>query len=162
MKSEWRVTIPNPLAIALYRIRYWLAVRKWNRDIPWIQAHVLPGDGYDPGSLFSWSQLVWQEIWMWCKIGYVTKLDFEWMCERRGFNATQRAYLEHMLNHLWLRPQRKRSPRPPRWWEFRRRRRWPTVEAADRTPCQADTVCEVLAQFGGANDTLHETGNAIP
>jgi len=53
-------------------------------------------------AIFKWSQLVWQEIIMYIDLGKVN--DFDWLCDRRGFNEVQRRFLYDILTHIGMKP----------------------------------------------------------
>lgn len=45
-----------------------------------------------------WNQLVWQEIWMWCKVAkYINEQEFVKICSIRKFNEQQVAFLKKAL-----------------------------------------------------------------
>jgi hypothetical protein len=74
-----------------------IIAKKW--DVDWIRGQA----GLDDDQWFKWDQLVWQEIVMWAKIGeIVTPEDFEFICNRRDFNLTQRQYLKDLLTLIDL------------------------------------------------------------
>lgn len=53
--------------------------------------------------MLQWSQLVWQEIWMFISLGkQVTNDDLYWISNRRGFDTPMRAYLKEMLIFVGL------------------------------------------------------------
>lgn len=81
-----------------YEERIDKAVEWWNERVPWIQEQI--AKDRDQNSQFKWTQLVWQEIQMYCKIGNVE--DLEELCRRRGFNKTQRIFLRKALGHVGL------------------------------------------------------------
>jgi hypothetical protein len=52
---------------------------------------------------FYWSQLVWQEVWMYISLAVQVDWDeYEALCKRRGFDAMMREYLAAMLIHVGL------------------------------------------------------------
>lgn len=53
----------------------------------------------DERAVLKWS-LLWQEIAMWIRIGHC--VDFNELCDRRGFNPVQRKYLKDMMEYLEL------------------------------------------------------------
>jgi len=97
------------------RFKRWRANRriphictKWNReiegkfeeDLAEQQADEL---GVDEMIVFKWNQLVWQEILMWNSLDEpVSKDDYLFICDRRGFSTKQRRYLEEMLEFMKL------------------------------------------------------------
>ena len=75
------------------------AVAKWNADIPLIMAMAAANED----GAWKWSQLVWQEAWMYISLAkQVEPEEFDWLCNRRGFDAMMRKYLEGMLRHVGL------------------------------------------------------------
>ncbi len=75
------------------------AVAKWNADIPLIEAMA---EHHKDGG-FKWSQLVWQEVWMYISLAaQVDHDEYDVLCKRRGFDAMMRAYLSVMLIHVGL------------------------------------------------------------
>ena len=100
------------------------ASEKWNSDFDrlLVSMNLQREDNWDerhPNTPidFSWTQLVWQEIFMWIAIsvdnclivnnaeiwpGPITQEDFDSVCYRRGFEDPQRNYLLEMLGCLGL------------------------------------------------------------
>lgn len=87
------IQIKNPLYDWWLRRRLSKAVDKWNRDL-----HIITKNIHSPEDLFKWDQLVWQEIDMYIRLNKVE--DFSYICDRRGFNNEQRAYLKEMLEYM--------------------------------------------------------------
>lgn len=83
----------------MLKIRVYRAVKKWNNDVEWITSQLKTSD-----DVFKWTQLVWQEIVMWIRIGDPTKPqeELDWLADRRGFSETQKAYLRSMMKHVWM------------------------------------------------------------
>ncbi len=49
------------------------------------------------------AMLLQQELYMWSLIGQsITKNDFDWLCDRRGFNHEQRMFLVDGLKTIGL------------------------------------------------------------
>ena len=89
----------SPVKNLLYWYRHRKALKKWNTDVPFITKQI--GDSDDRA--WKWSQLVWQEIWMWCKLGeQVSQDDFDFIADRRGFDGAMREYLHDMMCHVGL------------------------------------------------------------
>lgn len=80
--------------------RFTKAVKWWNERIPYITERIK--EDKDKDSMFKWKQLVWQEIRMYCRIGRVDRIELSDLCDRRGFNNVQRAFLEEALKHVEL------------------------------------------------------------
>lgn len=63
---------------------------------------------------FKWSQLVWQEIEMFIRLGKEIKVgDMNWICHRRGFSAAQKQMLEDAMAHVGLWRERDRKVQIP-------------------------------------------------
>jgi len=64
----------------------------------------------DSTAVLKWT-FIWQETWMWIRMGHCA--DFDWLCDRRGFDSVQRQYLRDMMEHigLWGKPEPKVNPR---------------------------------------------------
>jgi hypothetical protein len=83
------------------KIRLWFAIRKWNRDVPFISNCIRTSTTDD--AQFKWVQLVWQEIWMWIALGkQVPQKEFDLICDRRGFDDPMQKYLREMLRHVCM------------------------------------------------------------
>jgi hypothetical protein len=69
----------------------------WQENISYINENAaLSSDQF-----FKWNQLVWQEIWMWCKsTKRVSKQEFEQVCSIRKLDEKQVAFLEKALKYL--------------------------------------------------------------
>ena len=97
------------------------AVEKWNSDASriegWMEIIKLELAEGKEFVEFKWTQIVWQEILMWCgmaveagkiteenevTVGPITKCDFDFICERRGFDRFQIAYLLEILDHIGI------------------------------------------------------------
>ncbi len=77
------------------------AREKWNKDVNIIINYINSSKKKD--ATFYWSQLVWQEITMYIKIGeQVRKDDFNWLVNRRGFDKDMINYLRNMLIYVGL------------------------------------------------------------
>jgi len=88
----------------LFKKRITKAVKKWNKDLIYIQSQTLLTENGE----FKWGQLVWQEIDMYCRLGkIVDNEELDWLCQRRGFNVEMRMYLVCMLQHIGLYPSLK-------------------------------------------------------
>lgn len=100
MKKEYTITIRNPVFYWIRDRRMKKAVKKWNADLDYINRKI----GTSEKLLFSWHQLVWQEIDMWIRMGdpYKPKEEFIELVNRRGFDLDQRAYLREMMQHVGM------------------------------------------------------------
>jgi hypothetical protein len=101
MKKDWTFTIriPNPFARWQHRRRIVKATDKWNSSVDYIMSEAKKTED---GS-FKWSQLVWQEIWMYIGLGeQVEPSEFDTLCRRRGFTPAMRWYLQEMMIHVGL------------------------------------------------------------
>jgi len=108
---ERTIRLPNYLARLIFWLRMDRATTKWNRLIPKIIEWIERDTETDPNAAFKWQHLVWQEIAMWIRLGEkVDRVDFEALCDRRGFNARMRLYLEEHLRHVWLCGWKKNDP----------------------------------------------------
>lgn len=70
----------------------------WNDQVAWIEEQAATKErGH-----FRWSQLVWQELRMWTVMlcEQVTDKDFEFICDRRGFDKTEQAFIIRGLQHM--------------------------------------------------------------
>jgi len=85
----------------------------WNSRTGWIWEQMRTGD---TDTCFKWEHLVWQELWMWEKLGEkVAPEDLDWMAQHRGFSPVQKDFLIEGLEviGLWGRPantSRKTAP----------------------------------------------------
>jgi hypothetical protein len=80
-------------------------VEWWNERIPTIENRIreVGAEPYEPESVWSWGQLVWQELVMWNQIGKpVNNADMDFMIRRRSFTPYQRDFLIEGLTHLKL------------------------------------------------------------
>lgn len=84
--------------------RWWANYRKqrrkrhaasfWNQRADYIDERIR-----ESGHLFKWEQLVWQEMEMWAALGKpVPQDEFNFICDRRGFDGYQRHFLREYLN----------------------------------------------------------------
>jgi hypothetical protein len=73
---------------------------KWDADTEKLQ-NLLVRD-MDPDAVFKWNQLVTQELNMWCQEPVVSQQEFDFICERRGFNPEQVAYMRESLAHAGI------------------------------------------------------------
>lgn len=101
MKSVIEIRVPNPLYRILFWVRMRRVVRKWNADMAIAEPFMKCLTAEDH---FKWSQLVWQEIWMWVSLAEPERAPRELpeMAKRRGFNQAQIDYIEAMMRHVWL------------------------------------------------------------
>ena len=83
-----------------------LGQQKWMSDIDKIKRYceldekVYPQDSH---IVFKWSQLVWQEVWMYGSLGEkIDPAEFHVLCERRGFTPRMSGYLSSILIHMEL------------------------------------------------------------
>lgn len=81
----------------------------WESRIPYIKKAIELEENktYDElgcdNSVFKWNQLVHQEIFMFNKLNKQVELDeLNWLCERRGFNSTQRQFIIDALDQVGL------------------------------------------------------------
>lgn len=82
------------------RYRLWKVVKKWNKDLSWIRDQIEKPYGSKESivSQLKWEHLIFQEIKMRILLGIqVARKDFDFICDRRGFNGDQRSYLRRLL-----------------------------------------------------------------
>lgn len=76
-------------------------IRYWNNNVNNINQAI--DSSQDTFEAFKWTQLVWQEMWMWIKLGKKVSLaEFEEMCKTRGFDEKMRIFLCEFLRKTWL------------------------------------------------------------
>lgn len=84
------------------------AVKKWNNDVHSELLHKFMEEEKESWKkeasiFFYWSQLVWQEIDAWCMDAKQVKQDdFDFICNRRGFDQLMRSYLFKMVKYIGL------------------------------------------------------------
>ena len=85
-----------------------LSFKKWNKDLPKLNSYVKLSK--KENASFYWRLLVLQEIGMYIGLAkQVTKEDFNWLCNRRGFDIYMRYYLKTMIIFVGLGKELKRS-----------------------------------------------------
>ena len=77
-------------------------VEWWNARVDFMVQIIQAADDPDMEH-FKWSQLVWQEIEMFIRLGKKIKVgDMKWICRRRGFSAAQTQMLKDAMAHVGL------------------------------------------------------------
>lgn len=111
-----RKVIKQKIRFWLYRYRIKKAATKWDsaadqayikkcikEDESMIPENPEPGESYTLHRSFYWSQLVWQEIDMYARLGEQVDLEeFTSLCTRRGFTLNEQNYLYDMLKYIGL------------------------------------------------------------
>ena len=76
-----------------------LAQEFWDNGRSEVMMHIAAGEDE-----FKWKQLVYQELFMWARIGdKVTDEEFEFIITRRGFTYNMISFLERGLKYIGLR-----------------------------------------------------------
>jgi len=98
---DFRILLPPTIKEFLRRGRIKKAFNKWSADVDDNQRKLDESVANDKN--FKWTHLMWQEISMWIQVGDQVKVeDFEWLCNRRGFDYPMRAYLIDIMTHVGL------------------------------------------------------------
>mgnify|MGYP001614724932 CR=1 FL=1 len=98
----FNLELQNPFRNVIYRYRINKANKKRNKDLNIINSLIVRNRNVENYE-FKWDQLVWQEIWMYCKIGeQVTETELSSLCDQRGFDLTMNIYLTNMLKYIGL------------------------------------------------------------
>jgi len=86
----------------LFRYRIKKAISYWKNHLDYIK-NDLKENQRDEYDMFRWTDLVWQEIRMFCSIGkQVIPADIKWLVGRRGFNNNQELFLVSCTKEMGL------------------------------------------------------------
>jgi hypothetical protein len=97
--------LQNPFRNFFYKQRRYKLTKFWNKQFDYIDncIKIYDKESNSTDGFFKWSQLVYQECWMYCKLGEkVNQKELDELSKERGFDIYMENFLKELLVYVNL------------------------------------------------------------